>query len=207
MTKLILTILACAITINMAISQNTTQATDNLSDNKKEEVMYKHSIGVSPLMLYNFSEESADFVSITYAFQATQKDRVSAEFRSWKYAEPMGTYGNSEEFYPGFIRCIGVGTGYQRLIWKGLFVTGQATSFFKQYYDENDVKTQTGYQLYLESGLGYHFEFFKKRMFIEGAWLIKYWPIDTNIPDDFAAVAEGTPKTIWEPSVNIGFKF
>lgn len=158
-------------------------------------------------MLYNFSEESADYGLLTYGYQLTQKDRIFVEYNTWKYAEPMGTYGDSEKLYPGFVRTHGIGIGYQRFLWKGLFAAAQATNFVKQYHDENDNKTQKGYQLYLQSGIGYRFEFFKKRIYIEPAWLIKYWPIDTNVPVDFAAIEKGTPKTIWEPSLNFGFKF
>jgi len=32
-------------------------------------------------------------------------------------------------------------------------------------------------------------------------------PVDTNFPDDFAAVEEGAPNHIFEPSLNFGFKF
>jgi len=207
MKKLHLTILLCAMTINMVMSQNNAQTTTGAADSKNDEVKFKHSIGSSLFMLYNFTEESADYGLLTYGYQLTNKDRIFVEYNTWKYAEPMGTYGDSEKLYPGFVRTHGIGLGYQRFLWKGLFASAQATNFYKQYHDENNNKTQKGYQLYLQSGIGYRFEFFKKRIYVEPAWLIKYWPIDTNVPAEFAAIDEGTPKTIWEPSLNFGFKF
>lgn len=207
MKKLSSTILVCIISYTMILSQNQASNTELKKDKKKDQVEHKHSIGASLYMLYNLSDESADYVLLTYGYQPTKKDRFFVEYNTWKYAEPMGTYGHSKEFYPGFIRCQGIGLGYQRFHWKGLFNTIQATNFYKQYHDENDIKTQKGYQLYLQLALGYRFEFFKKRLYIEPAVALKYWPIDTNIPDDFAAIAKGTPKTIWEPSLNFGFKF
>lgn len=203
MKKLALIFVAGVLATYVAISQESShQGTGN-----KEELAYRHSIGSSLFMLFNLTEESADYGLLTYGYQLSNKDRVFAEFVTWKYAEPMGTYGNSEKNYPGYVRCYGIGTGYQRFVWKGLFATGRVTNFFKQYYDENDNKTQTGYQLYLQAGIGYRIEFFNKRLYVEPAWLIKYWPVDTNIPDDFAAIDEGTPQTKWEPSLNFGFKF
>lgn len=207
MKKISLTLLVGILSLTMTFGQNQTEEKNSNEKTMNEEVKYKHSIGASLFMLYNFFPESADYGLLTYGYQFTQKDRVFVEYNTWKYAEPMGTYGHSEEFYPGFIRTHGIGIGYQRFIWKGLFASGTATNFYKQYYDENDNKTQAGYQLYLQSGVGYRFEFFNNRLFVEPAWIIKYWPVDTNIPDDFAKIAEGTPKTIWEPSLNFGFKF
>ena len=100
-------------------------------------------------MLGNFLSDSPDYYLLTYGFRLFRKDRVFVEFNTWKYAEPLGTYSKSEEFYPGFVRAFGLGFGYQRFLWKGLFTTIQATPFLKQYHDLNDSKTQKGFQLYL----------------------------------------------------------
>lgn len=168
---------------------------------------YKHSIGASLFMLYNFSKESADYYLLTYGYQPGQKNRFFAEFNTWKYDEPIGTYGDSEEFYPGYTRTYGIGFGYQRFHWKGAFTTIQATPFLKQYFDEEDAKIQNGFQLYLQLAAGYRFQFFNKRFYVEPAYALKYWPVDTNFPDDFAAVEDGAKNYIFEPSLNFGFKF
>jgi hypothetical protein len=60
---------------------------------------------------------------------------------------------------------------------------------------------------YLQFIAGYRFEFFKKRMFLEPAYAIKYWPVNTNFPASFAAVENGAPKYKFEPSLNFGFRF
>ena len=198
MKKISLTLLVFAISITMAFGQNQSQT---------NEIKYKHSIGSSLFMLFNFTEDSADYGLLTYGYQLTPKDRIFAEYNTWKYEEPMGTYGDSDELYPGYVRTHGIGFGYQRFHWKGLFNTLQATPFMKQYYDLEGEKTQKGFQLYLQFAIGYRFEFFKKRLYVEPAYAIKYWPVDTNIPVDFAEVEKGTPKTIIEPSLNFGFKF
>ncbi|WP_321368457.1 hypothetical protein [uncultured Draconibacterium sp.] len=72
------------------------------------------------------------------------KDRIFIEYNTWKYEEPMGTYGDSDEMYPGYVHTHGIGFGYQRFFWKGLFSTAQATPFYKQYFDLEDEKIQNG---------------------------------------------------------------
>lgn len=186
------------ISITLAFSQNQSHT---------NEVKYRHSIGASLWMLYNFSEESADYYLLTYGYQLTAKDRIFAEYNTWKYEEPMGTYGDSEEFYPGYVRTHGIGFGYQRFHWKGLFNTVQATPFYKQYFDESDEKIQNGFQLYLQLAAGYRFEFLKKRFYVEPGYALKYWPVDTNFPESFAAIEKGAPKYKFEASCNLGFKF
>ena len=130
-----------------------------------------------------------------------------AEAITWTYYEPLGTYGSSEEFYPGKVKAIGVGLGYQRFLWKYLFTTVEPTFFVQQYFDANNEKIQKGFQLYLQFILGYRFEFFKKRLIIEPAYALKYWPVNTNIPVSFKAIESGTPKYKFEPSLNFGVKF
>ncbi|MFK7951489.1 MAG: hypothetical protein AB8B73_01485 [Ekhidna sp.] len=177
------------------------------SVDKEDGIKYKHTIGSSLFMLGNLLEDSPDYYLLTYGYRLNKRDRIFAEFNTWKYAEPLGTYGKSEEFYPGFVRAWGLGVGYQCFMWKGLFATVQGTSFMKQYHDSNNEKTQKGFQLYLQAALGYRVEFLKKRFYVEPAIALKYWPIDTNTPEEIAKINEGTPIHIFEPSMNFGFKF
>ncbi|RYM33771.1 hypothetical protein ERX46_07325 [Brumimicrobium glaciale] len=184
------------------------QKADAIDSSKREsQIKHRNSLGSSFFMLGNLLEDAPDYVLLTYGYRLTKKDRLFVEFNTWKYAEPLGTYGNSKEMYPGFIRAFGIGVGYQRFLWRGLFTTIQATPFMKQYHDINDDKTQKGFQLYLQLIAGYRFEFFKKRWYLEPAIALKYWPVDTNYPVDFKLIQKGTPKYIFEPSLNFGFKF
>ncbi len=194
------------LTVSHVFGQNSSSA-ESLPSKEGSQINYRHTLGASLFMLGNFLPDSPDYYLLTYGYRFTQKDRVFAEFNTWKYSEPLGTYGKSKEFYPGFVRAFGVGIGYQRFHWKGAFTTVQATPFIKQYYDVNNTKIQNGFQLYLQLIVGYRFEFFKKRWYVEPAIALKYWPIDTNYPLDFSLIEKGTPKYIFEPSLNFGFKF
>lgn len=182
-------------------------ATNSLSNKKETQINNRHTLGSSFFMLGNLLSDSPDYYLLTYGYQLTKKDRVFVEFNTWKYSEPLGTYGKSRQFYPGYVRAFGLGAGYQRFYWKGLFTTLQATPFVKQYYNTNSTKIQKGFQLYLQLIAGYRFEIFKKRWYIEPAYAIKYWPVDTNFPSGFAAIEKETRKYIFEPSLNFGFKF
>lgn len=204
MKKLGLLFVAITLLTNISFGQNP----QNDKIEKTKETEKKHSIGSSVFVLVSaLSPDPADYVLLTYGYQPTTKDRFFVEFNSWKYSEPLGTYGNSKENYPGFVRTSGIGFGYQRFHWKGLFTAAQATAFLKQYHDADNNKTQKGFQLYLQLIAGYRFEFLKERLYVEPAYALKYWPVDTNFPDSFAKIEQGAPKYIFEPSLNIGFKF
>ncbi len=207
MKKFNLTILAIVLFTVLAFSQNNTKPDSVTYKIEKKGVTYRHSIGASLWMIANFFPDPGDYYLLTYGYQLTKKDRVFAEFNTWKYAEPMGTYGDSEEFYPGFVRTFGIGLGYLRFHWKGLFTTAQATPFIAQYHDENDKKTQKDFQLYLQLAAGYRLEFLKKRWYVEPSYAIKYWPINTNIPEEIKRIDEGTPGYMFEFGLNFGFKF
>lgn len=189
--KRTLSIFTLAVSLTFAHGQNNLNSDLQLSVNQKQQVTYKHSIRASLLTLSKFFSDPAVYYLFTYGYQLTQKNRIFVEFNTWKYDEPLGSYGDSEEFYPGYFRAYGLGADYQRFFWKGLFSSVRATPFMKQYFDEEDKKTQNGFQLYLQLAVGYRFELFKNRFYVETAYALKYWPIDTNFPDNFAAIEEG----------------
>lgn len=203
------TLLASMLCLSVVIvsGRDNSDSESKKSMNQNPEVEHKHSIGASLFMISNFMSDPADYYLLTYGYQLTQKDRIFVEFNTWKYDEPLGTYGDSEELYPGYVRAFGIGAGYQRFHWKGAFTTIQATPFLKRYMDESDENIQNGFQLYLQFAIGYRFEFFKNRWYVEPAYALKYWPVDTNFPDAFADVEEGAPIHIFEHSLNFGFKF
>ena len=159
-------------------------------------------------MLMDFFPDPADFYQINYGYRLTPKDAIIAEAKTWTYHEPIGTYGSSEEDYPGKVRAYGIAVGYQRFLWKNLYTTVQATPFLLQYYDTEDEKIQKGFQLYLQLRLGYRFEFFDKCVFLEPSLVCNYWPVNTNMPKSFAEIESGSPNYfLFEPGLSFGFKF
>jgi len=196
MKKLISTTLMIAMFSALAFCQ---------TENKKADLK-RHSVGSSFFLLGNI-RDSVRFMQLNYGYRLTPKDNLIVEAITWTYFEPLGTYGSSEDFYPGKVRAYGIGLGYQRFWWKNLFTTVEPTFFLQQFYDTDDTKIQKGFQLYLQFIVGYRFEFFNKRVFVEPAYAIKYWPVDTNFPESFAAIESGAPKYKFEPALNFGFMF
>ncbi len=167
----------------------------------------RQSIGSSVFMLGNLAPgDPVHFYQLNFGYDLSPKERILVEAITWTYYEPLGTYGSSDEMYHGKVRAIGVGVGYQRFLYKKFFTTIEATPFFQTFYDENDKKIQNGFQLYLQFISGYSF-IIGKRFFIEPAIALKYWPVNTNFPEDFKKVEEGAPNHIFEPSLNFGWKF
>jgi hypothetical protein len=173
---------------------------------KEDSTFKRHSIGSTLFLLGNIGD-SVRFIQLNYGYRLTPKDNIIVEAITWTYYEPLGTYGSSEEFYPGKVKASGIGLGYQRFHWKNLFTTVEPTFFLQQFYDTDGTKIQNGFQLYLQFILGYRFEFFKKRLFIEPAYALKYWPVNTNFPESFADIENGAPKYKFEPGLNFGFRF
>ena len=173
---------------------------------KKDSTFRRHSIGTTLFLLGNIGD-SVNFFQLNYGYRLTPKDNLIVEAITWTYYEPLGTYGSSEEFYPGKVKASGVGLGYQRFLWKNFYTTVEPTFFLQQFYDTNNEKIQNGFQLYLQFILGYRFEFFKKRLFVEPAGALKYWPVNTNFPATFAEIENGAPKYKFEPGLNFGFRF
>jgi hypothetical protein len=195
-----------AMSVTFAFSQNFTQ-TDSVSvKTKKQDINRRHSVGSTLFLLGNIGD-SVCFFQLNYGYRLTQKDNIIVEAITWTYYEPLGTYMNSKEYYPGKVRAYGIGLGYQRFLWKNLYTTVEPTFFLQQFYDSDDKKIQKGFQLYLQFILGYRFEFFKKHLFVEPAYALKYWPVNTNFPASFAAIESGAPKYKFEPGLNFGFKF
>ncbi|HEY3372939.1 MAG TPA: hypothetical protein VGK10_18965 [Prolixibacteraceae bacterium] len=196
------------LTTILAIGQPITP-TDAVSDqNGKQNRNHRNSIGSSLFLLGNFaSGDPVYFFQLNYGHQLSPKANLIVEAITWTYYEPLGTYGSSEEFYPGKVRAAGIGLGYQRFLWKNLFTTVEPTFFLQQFYDIDDHKIQKGFQLYLQLILGYRIEFFQKRWFLEPAIALKYWPVNTNLPPSFAEIESGKPNYKFEPGLNFGFRF
>lgn len=183
-----------------------TYTTVSAQTENKDADFNRHSIGSTLFLLGNIGD-SVKFMQLNYGYRLTSKDNIIVEALTWTYYEPLGTYGSSEEFYPGKVTACGIGLGYQRFLWKNLFATIEPTFFLQQFYDNGNTKIQKGFQLYLQFIAGYRFEFFKKRFFIEPALALKYWPVNTNFPASFEAIESDAPKHKFEPSLNFGFRF
>ncbi len=152
-------------------------------------------------------EEADNYYQLTYRHPFNQKDVLMIDALTWMYEGPMGTHGSTPTFYPGKVSAYGIGVGYQRFHWQQAFTTVRAISFLQHFYDETDVKIQQGYQLNLQLTAGYRFEILWNRVFVEPAYTLRYWPINSNFPESFEEVERGEHKYKIEPSLSFGLRF
>ncbi|MDQ3393226.1 MAG: hypothetical protein M3512_03810 [Bacteroidota bacterium] len=176
----------------------------------------KFFLGSSLFMLGNFIPDDTnppDFAQLNFGYRLTPKDVISLEAKTWKYAWPLGIpYGNSFQKpdlkYPGYIREYGIAFVYQRFLWKGAYTAIHAMNALQNYVDEDNLKIQNGYQLFMTYRIGYHIQLFKNKWFIEPSLAITHWPINTNVPESFAKIENQWPNYfLFEPGLHFGFKF
>jgi hypothetical protein len=211
MKKLISTTVMIAVFTTLVFSQNFTRTDSVSSKTDKQDMNRRHSIGSSLLILGNFAPgDPIDYYQLNYGYQLNKKDLIIVEVITWLYYQPYSfeSFGPPKgELYPGKVRASGVGLGYQRFLWKKLYTNVEPTFFLQQFYDITNKKIQKGFQLYLQFVLGYRFEFCNKRLFIEPAFALKYWPVNTNLPASFANIEGGARKYKFDPLLNFGFRF
>ncbi len=184
--------------------------TEETDEMQVAEPQYECFIGSSMFLLGNLlPEDSPSYLQLNFGYQLTPKDIIIIEAISWTYFEPLGIpWGSSGDSYPGKISAYGIGVGYQRFLWKNLYSTVQATPFVQHFYDAEGNKIQEGFQLWLQLRMGYRFEFFENRFFLEPSVVCNYWPINTNFPAPFANIESDWPNYfLFEPGLHFGFTF
>jgi hypothetical protein len=206
MKKITLTSLLIVMCITLAFSQKT----------KQDSTYRKFFVGSTLALLGNFIPEDTnppELIQLHFGYQITPNDFVSVEFKTWRYAWPLGIpYGKSfqapGENYPGHVKAYGIGLVYQRFWWKGLYTSIDAGNMLQKYMDEENKHIQNGYQLFMTFRLGYQLQFFKDRLFLEPSVAITNWSINTNVPESFATIEAKWPKYfLFEPGLHFGVKF
>jgi hypothetical protein len=173
----------------------------------------RHFVGSSFFMLGNLLPEPPDFIQLNYGYRLTSRDALSVEAITWKYHAPLGipfgsSYDSPDERYPGSIREMGIGLAYQRMLWKGLYSSAHALPLLQHYSNEDGERIQNGFQLFLTARLGYQISLFSGRWFLEPSVTATAWPINTNVPEAFAAVESKWPRYfLFEPGLHFGRRF
>jgi hypothetical protein len=174
----------------------------------------RHHLGSSGFVTFNFLlDDAPDFYQLNYGYRLTNRDVVSIEAITWRYDAPLGipwgpSFGSPEEAYPGFVREFGLGLAYQRFLSKRAYAAVHALPLFQRYVDEHGAGIQDGFQLFLTFRLGYHVSLFRDRFFLEPSVAFTYWPVNTNVPDAFAAKESKWPNYfLFEPGLHFGWRF
>ena len=147
-----------------------------------------------------------------------EKNIIGVKFASWRLFQPMGItwwdgvvdkIESGTEYYDGYLREIGIGVTYQRMLWKGLFTSIEVLPQIQTYTDLDGNKIKNGFKLYNSVHLGYHAAFGKKkRLFVEPQVHINHWMFDNNSPAGFKEFDDKYGNVFWfEPNIYLGFKF
>ena len=202
--KVILTVLFLLAGLALAYGQTSSHDT----------IDRKHFVSTSLWSIANLFPDPADFYELNYGYRFTVNDALIVNVTTWKYPEPLGIPATNEkkykhvEDYPGFVRAYGIGIVYQRFLWKKVYSSIHANTFMQNFYDEQNNKIQSGFQLYLQARLGYRLELFEKRFFLEPSISFNYWPINTNFPAQFLEKENNWPNYfLFEPHLNFGINF
>lgn len=170
-------------------------------------------VGTSLFMAMNAAvDPSPGFYQLNAGYWLTKKDVISVEAITWAYHRALGTpwgpdMSDPAQAYPGYVRAYGVGVAYQRYLWQGLYAAMHALPLLQQFKAPDGKTIQEGFQLFMTLRLGYHFSFCDDHVFIEPSMAVTHWPINTNVPADFARLDNRWSSYFIEPGLHVGFKF
>ncbi|WP_298222539.1 hypothetical protein [Flavobacterium sp.] len=187
----------------------------NAQYDKEDSTFKKHFIGSTLFMLSNVIPDNnpPKMVYLNLGYRITGKDVVSLEFKTWKYAWPIGIpYGKSFEAagegFPGYIREYGVSVNYQRFLWKGLFAQVDVMPAWQTFKNEHGKKIDNGFQIFNTYSIGYHVKLFKDRFFIQPSIAITHRPYQSKMPDSFQQVDDKWSRFFYgQPGLHFGYNF
>ena len=193
-----------------SISFSQLQAQYDKSDSKFKECY----IGSTLAMLGNFSATNKpDFVQLNLGYRITNKDVVSVELKTWKYAWPLGiplgdSWESPQEKYPGYIREKGFALVYQHFWWKGLYTGIHMMNAWQSFVNEEGAKIDKGFQIFNTYRVGYHVKLFGHKFFIEPSLAVTHRPYHTEMPESFKRLDDKWSKFfIGEPGLHFGYNF
>jgi hypothetical protein len=182
---------------------------------KQDSTYRKYFIGSTLFMLANLLPDNnkPEMVYLNFGYRITGKDVISLEFKTWKYAWPIGIpYGKSFEAegegFPGYIREYGVSLNYQRFLWNGLFAQVDVMPAFQTFVNDNGNKIDNGFQIFNTYSIGYHVKLFKDRFFLEPSIAITHRPYQSKMLDSFKQIDDRWSRFFFgQPGLHFGFKF
>lgn len=171
-------------------------------------------VGSTFFMLGNFSKvNKPDFAQVNLGYRLTQKDAISLELKTWKYAWSLGipygsSFQNPQEEFPGFIREAGFAIAYQRFLYKKFYAAVHVMGAWQKFHDATNTKIGLGFQVFNTYRLGYQLQLFKNRVFIEPSLAITHRPYQSKMPNSFEVNNNKWPSYfLGEPGLHFGFNF
>ena len=181
---------------------------------KQDSIYRKYFIGSTLFMIANVVADNnpPGMVYLNFGYRITGKDVISIEFKTWKYAWPIGIpYGKSFEAegegFPGYIREHGVSLNYQRFLWKHLFAQVDVMPAWQTFVNDKGNKDH-GFQIFNTYSIGYHIKLFKDRLFFQPSIAMTHRPYQSTMPDSFKQVDDRWSKFFFgQPGLHFGYNF
>ena len=182
---------------------------------KQDSTYRKFFIGSTLFMIANVVPDNnpPQMVYLNFGYRITGRDVISLEFKTWKYAWPIGIpYGKSFEAegegFPGYIREHGVSVNYQRFLWKGLFAQVDVMPAFQTFVNDDGKKIDKGFQIFNTYSIGYHIKLFRDRLFFQPSIAMTHRPYQSTMPDSFKQVDDRWPRVFFlQPGLHFGVNF
>lgn len=182
---------------------------------KHDSTYKKFFTGSTLFMIANVIPDNnpPKMVYLNVGYRITGKDVISLEFKTWKYAWPIGIpYGKSFEAdgegFPGYIREYGVSLAYYRFLWKGLFGQVDVMPAFQTFVNEEGKRIDKGFQIFNTYSLGYHIKLFKDRGFLQPSIAITQRPYQSTMPRSFKQVDDKWSRFFFgQPGLHFGVNF
>jgi hypothetical protein len=182
---------------------------------KQDSTYKKFFVGSTLFMLANLLPDNnkPEMVYLNFGYRITGKDVISLEFKTWKYAWPIGIpYGKSFEAegkgFPGYIREHGVSLSYYRFLWGGLFAQVDVMPAFQTFANEKGNKIDNGFQIFNTYSIGYHIKLFKDRLFFQPSIAITHRPYQSKMPDSFKQIDDRWSRFFFgQPGLHFGYNF
>ena len=187
----------------------------NLADNSNtnDENPRDHSrgyIGTSLFILTSLiPDDNTFFYEIDYGHRLNEKSDLLIGLDVYQYTTPMSSPWTDTTTYDGYVLSYGIIVGYQRYVWKKLYLLPMANLLKLDYFDEDRSKVGSGMMLLCTGRVGYHIDFktFGQPFYLEPGCEYNFWPINTNVPADFKTLDDKYGNSVFSPAINIGWMF
>lgn len=186
----------------------------NVSSEDRWGFEKKHYIGTQAFMIMTaVLDPSPEFYQLNYGYRLSPKDEISIEAITWRYSGPLGRplgpdFDNPNSDYPGDVKSLGLGLAYKRFLWKGVYTHIHSTALQQTYRNQEKQEIQKGFMLFNTIRLGYHFKVFNNRIFLAPSMGATFWPVNTNLPEDFQVEEDKWAKyLLGEVGFHVGYNF
>jgi hypothetical protein len=157
------------------------------------DLQYRHSIDVCPLSpLFNIW-------AVHYTYKFTAKDELITGL----------SYMNIHFEGVGSTHSPAIILGYRRYLWKNLHIEYEVWPAYDDFWEENERKYYSGFDVWNEFRLGYLFNFNigKVPMYLNLQWPFGFGLYASNKPQSFKALEKDNRFFYFPPLFFIGFRF